>query len=123
MINIIILLFSLINKNLSFPSIGNKYSTTIKIPFIGHQIIETTMINNNIAFIKLDGIINENGIARYLYNDKKQLVYLSWNLRKMMKKCRSNFSFPYYDIDNDRIIFILKVKPIFLKKKIILERC
>ena len=81
------------------------------------------MINNNIAFIKLDGIINENGIARYLYNDKKQLVYLSWNLRKMMKKCRSNFSFPYYDIDNDRIIFILKVKPIFLKKKIILERC
>lgn len=123
MINIIILLFSLISKNFCFPSIGNKYSTTVKIPLIGHQTIETTMINNNIAFIKLEGIINENGTARYLYNDKKQIVYLSWNLRKMMKTCRSEFSFPYYDIDNDRIIFVLKVKPIFLKKKIILEKC
>ena len=74
------------------------------------------------AFIKLEGMINENGTARYLHNDNKEIVYLSWNLRKIMKKFKSEFSFPSYDIENDRIIFNLKVKPIFFNKKIILEK-
>ena len=74
------------------------------------------------AFIKLEGMINENGRARYLHNDNKEIIYLSWNLRKIMKKFKSEFSFPSYDIENDRIIFNLKVKPIFFNKKIILEK-
>ena len=56
------------------------------------------------------------------YNDNKKIIYLSWNLRKIMKKFKSEFSFPSYDIENDRIIFYLKVKPIFFNKKIILEK-
>lgn len=122
MINFLIVLFSFINKNVCFPLIGETYSTTVIVPLIGKQTIETRMINKNMAFIKLEGMINENGTARYLHNDNKEIVYLSWNLRKIMKKFKSEFSFPSYDIENDRIIFNLKVKPIFFYKKIILEK-
>lgn len=120
--NFLIALLSLINKNVCFPLIGESYSTTVNVPLIGKQSIESTMINKNMAFIKLEGMINENGTAKYLYNDNKQIIYLSSNLRKIMKKFKSEFSFPCYDIDNDRIIFNLKVKPIFFNKKIILEK-
>lgn len=122
MINFLVVLFSLINRNICFPLIGETYSTTVYVPLIGKQTIETRMINKNMAFIKLEGMINENGTARYLHNDNKQIIYLSWNLRKIMKKFKSEFSFPSYDIENDRIIFNLKVKPIFFNKKIILEK-
>ena len=120
--NFLIVLFSFINKNVCFPLIGETYSTTVNVPLIGKQTIETRMINKNMAFIKLEGLINENGTARYLYNDNKQLIYLSYKLRKIMKKFKSEFSFPSYDIDNDIIIFNLKVKPIFFNKKIILQK-
>jgi hypothetical protein len=122
MINFLVLLFTLINKNVCFPLIGETYSTTVYIPLIGKQTIETKMIDKNMAFIKLEGMINENGTARYLHNDNKEIIFLSCNLRKIMKKFKSEFSFPSYDIENDRIIFNLKVKPIFLNKKIILQK-
>ena len=122
MINFLVVIFSLINRNICFPLIGETYSTTVYVPLIGKQTIETRMINKNMAFIKLEGMINENGTARYLHNDNKEIIYLSWNLRKIMKKFKSEFSFPCYDIENDRIIFNLKVKPIFFNKKIILEK-
>lgn len=122
MMNFLVVLFSLINKNVCFPLIGQTYSATVNVPLIGKQTIETKMINKNMAFIKLEGMINENGTARYLHNDNKEIIYLSWNLRKIMKKFKSEFSFPSYDIENDRIIFNLKVKPIFFNKKIILEK-
>jgi len=120
--NFLLLLFSLINKNLCFPLIGETYSTNVNVPLFGKQTIKTRMINKNMAFIKLEGMINENGTARYLHNDNKEIIYLSSNLRKIMKKFKSEFSFPSYDIENDRIIFNLKVKPIFFNKKIILEK-
>ena len=120
--NFLLLSFTLINKNVCFPLIGETYSTIVNVPLIGKQTIETRMINKNIAFIKLEGMINENGTARYLHNDNKEIIYLSSNLRKIMKKFKSEFSFPSYDIQNDRIIFNLKVKPIFFNKKIILEK-
>lgn len=122
MISFLVVLFSLINRNTCFPLIGETYSTTVNVPLIGKQTIETRMINKNMAFIKLEGMINENGTAKYLHNDNKEIIYLSWNLRKIMKKFKSEFSFPSYDIENDRIIFNLKVKPIFFNKKIILEK-
>lgn len=122
MMNFLVVLFTLINKNACFPIIGDTYSTNVIVPLIGKQSIETRMINKNMAFIKLQGIINENGTARYLHNDNREIIYLSWNLRKIMKKFKSEFSIPSYDIENDRIIFNLKVKPIFLNKKIILEK-
>jgi hypothetical protein len=123
MISFLVVLFSL-NRIICFPLIGETYSTTVNVPLIGKQTIETRMINKNMAFIKLEGMINENGTARYLHNDNKEIIYLSWNLRKIMKEFKSEFSFPSYDIENDRIIFNLKVKvkPIFFNKKIILKK-
>ena len=114
-------IFSLIQRNKILPSVGSSYKTIVHVPLIGTQTIETTMITDNTAFIKLNGMINENGTARYIYNDKKEIVYLSWNLRKIMKKFKSEFSFPFYDIENDIIVFNLKVKPIFFNKKIKLK--
>ena len=114
-------IFSLIQRNKILPSVGSSYKTIVQVPLIGTQTIETTMITDNTAFIKLNGMINENGTARYIYNDKKEVVYLSWNLRKIMKKFKSEFTFPFYDIENDIIVFNLKVKPIFFNKKIKLK--
>ena len=70
MISFLVVLFSLINRNTCFPLIGETYSTTVNVPLIGKQTIETRMINKNMAFIKLEGMINENGTAKYLHNDK-----------------------------------------------------
>ena len=122
MINFLVFLFTLINKNICFPLIGETYSTSVYVPLIGKQYIETGMISKNMAFIKLEGAINEIGTARILQNDNKEIIYLSWNLRKIMKKFKSELSFSYYDIENEIIIFIVKVKPIFLNKKIILKK-
>ena len=121
MFSYLILFLSLIQKNIILPSVGNIYRTTINVPLIGSQTIETTMINSNTAFIRLNGMVNENGTARYIYNDKKEVVYLSRNIRLIMKKFNSEFTFPFYDIEKDTIIFNLRVKPIFLNKKIQLK--
>jgi len=122
MINFLVFLFTFINKNICLPLIGETYSTTIYVPLIGKQLIETGMISKNKAFIKLEGTINEIGTATILQNDNKKIIYYSSNIRKIFKKFNTELSFPCYDIENDVIIFILKVKTIFFNKKIILKK-
>jgi hypothetical protein len=122
MINFLLLLLTLINRNICFPLVGERYSTTVNVPLIGKQSIETRIINKNTAFIKLEGIINENGTAKYLSNNDKEIIYYTSNIRKIIKKLKPDISFPCYDNENDRIIFNLKVKSIFFNKKIILEK-
>lgn len=122
MLSLFSLIFSLLQSNLIFPKQGSVYGKTISLPLIGSQSIKTRIITDKMAYINLEGIINENGTAKYIKNNRKEIVLLSWNLRKLMRKFRSEFSFPYYDIENDVIIFKLKVRTIFLDKKIILKK-
>lgn len=122
MLSLFGLIISLVQSNLIFPKQGSLYGKTINLPLIGCQTIKTRIISDKMAYINLEGIINENGTAKYIKNNRKEIVLLSWNLRKLMRKFRSEFSFPYYDIENDEIIFKLKVRTIFLDKKIILKK-
>lgn len=104
------------------PNPGSVYQKKIYIPIVGKQIIETEIISNNFAFIRLEGIINEQGTAKYIYSNDRHFIKYSLNLRKIIKKYKTELSFPYYDIENDELLFNLNVKVINFKSKIRMVR-
>ena len=117
-------ILSLINTNikpLTIPPIGNIYGKTFTIPFVGKQYIETEYINNNIACIRLNGIINTNGTSTRYYNNNEETFKLSDNLIKTMNKFKCTINSSYYDNINDIIIINLYFKSI-INKNIILEK-
>lgn len=104
------------------PQVGKIYYKNFKIPLIGNQKIQTEIKTNNLATIRLEGIINELGTVRYFKLDtEKPLIRLSPNLKKIVKTFNIEYSFPYYDYENDRIIFIVNVKTINYKTKVELD--
>jgi len=105
-----------------FPPIGRQYGKTITIPLIGKQEIISKILSKNNSAIYLKGIVNQNGTAKYLHKDKEDFVILSYNLRKTMRTLQIDFDIPEYDSKKDRVIFRLKVRPIFYSKKIVLDR-
>ena len=118
----IIILFALTSNNIPHtPHIGIVYGKTVKLPIIGKQYIETEYINKNTAAIRLQGIINNNGTSKIFYENNKEIIELSDNLARIMNKFRCKLNKPYYDIENDKIIFELCFKSI-LSKKVILDR-
>lgn len=100
------------------PDIGGIYKKKIEIPILGKQIIEAEIISNNYALIKLEGIINEKGTIRYIYKNDNHFIKFSYNLRKVIKKYKTELSSPYYDIKNDQFIFDINVKVINYNTKI-----
>ena len=104
------------------PKPGSIYQKNLYIPIIGQQIIEAEVVSNNYAFIRLDGIINEKGTVKYLNKNDKHIIKFSYNLRKTIKKYKSELTFPYYDIDNDEILFNLNIKVINYNTKIKMTR-
>jgi hypothetical protein len=121
--NILSLLFHNNNKQLLlFPSPGNTYYKKINLPLFGYQSIETKIITNNSGFIQLNGLINEKGTVKLINTNDYYMIKFSYNLRKIIKKYKTEFTFPYYDINNDKIFFNLNVKVINYNKKIKLDR-
>lgn len=104
------------------PTPGNIYYKNFNIPLIGSQYIETEIITNNFARIKLDGLINDNGSVKYIIEDNKEIIRVSHNLKKIMIKYNTDFSDTYYDSVKDLIIFNLNIKLFNYKKKIIMEK-
>lgn len=104
------------------PQTGSIYKKVLSIPLIGEQNIETEFSNNNLIYIRLSGIVVENGTAEYNIIDDKVNIILSNNLDEIMEKRRSEFKIIGYDEDNDILKMFLYVRPIFLKKNIDLER-
>jgi len=49
-------------------------------------------------------------------------VVLSYNLRRTLKTLKVDFNLPEYDEKNDRVIFRLKIRPLFYNKNIVLNR-
>ena len=80
MLNYILLLLLLLSQNSILPNLGNCYSKTIKLPFIGEQYIETKITSKNSANIYLKGFINKNGTALYLNTETDIFVKISGNL-------------------------------------------
>lgn len=104
------------------PTPGNIYQQNLNIPIIGKQTIQAEVVANNYAFIKLQGIINENGTAKYISNNNKHIIKLSYNLRKIIKKYKTELMYLYYDIEKDEILFNLNVKVINYNTKIKMSR-
>jgi hypothetical protein len=104
------------------PPVGRQYSKIITIPVLGKQQIFSEVLSKNTVGIHLKGIVNQNGTAKYLKNEMQELIVLSYNLRKTLKMLGVDFNKPEYDIESDRVIFRLKIKPVFYSKTIVLDR-
>jgi hypothetical protein len=117
--SILLYLISLIRINPSiFPNVSGIYQKKLNIPIFGKQIIEAEIITNNYALIKLEGIINEKGTIRYIHKNNNHFMKFSYNLRKVIKKYKTELSSPHYDIENDQFIFDINVKVINYNTKI-----
>ena len=117
MLGFLITLISLV-----LPSPGCVYVKKINLPLIGYQNIETEIITDNVAFVKLDGIINKNGTVRYLYRNDKHYIRFSNSLKEIIKAYNIELNKPYYDEEHDEIIFDLIVNIIKYKTNIIMMR-
>lgn len=117
MLNIIINCLLLV-----LPLPGNIYSYSVKIPFIGEQVIKTYIKKDNSASIKLEGIINKNGFIRYYEKNNIPKIYFSYNLRKIQNKYNIDYTIPYYDYILDQIILDVNIKKINFSKKIIMKK-
>lgn len=117
---ILVLVSSLISN--VFPPVGREYGKTISIPILGNQEIHSRVMTKNSVGIRLKGIVNLNGTAKYLKSEDRELIVLSYNLRKTLRTLQVDFGRPEYDSKRDRVIFRLKIRPLFYSKNIILER-
>ena len=119
----------LIALTYSLPSLNNVYSGSLIIPLIGKQNIEFERLKENISQVRLYGLINCDGL---IYNDKnsntntnintKDGTIMSYdldnNLKNIMTKYRCSIDAPTYDVSNDTILFVLKIKILGLTKRI-----
>ena len=119
----------LIALTYSLPSLNNVYCGTLIIPLVGKQNIEFERLKENISQVRLYGLINCDGL---IYNDKnsntitnintKDGTIMSYdldnNLKNIMTKYRCSIDAPTYDVSNDTILFVLKIKILGLTKRI-----
>jgi hypothetical protein len=115
----------------SLPALHNVYSGYIVIPLIGKQYIEFERLKENTSRVRLYGLINCDGLV---YNDKNEddknddnknkidhiaMTYeLDPYLKNIITKYRCTMETPYYDVNNDSILFVLKINMIGLTKRI-----
>jgi hypothetical protein len=104
------------------PLPGNIYSSSINIPFIGVQKIKTYIKKGNSASIRLEGIINKNGVVKYYEKNNIPKIYISYNLRKIQNQYNIDYSLPYYDNILDEITFDINIKKFKLNKKIVMKK-
>lgn len=104
------------------PSPGSIYEKKINFPLIGSQTVETEIITNNYAHIKLEGIINDEGYVKYLSNNERYIFKPSYNLRKLIKKNNIEIISICYNVENDSIDLDIHIKYIRYKSFIKLER-
>jgi hypothetical protein len=108
----------------SLPALHKVYSGCLVIPLIGKQNIEFERLKENTSRVRLYGLINCNGLV---YNDKNEndendhiaMTYeLDHYLKNIMTKYRCTIDAPYYDVNNDSILFVLKINMLGLTKSI-----
>ena len=112
----------------SLPPLNNVYSGSISFPLLGMQNIEFERLKKNTSQVRLYGLINCNG---YVYNDEndekddnESNICLSMKyeldeyLLNIIRKYRCSIEAPYYDVENDTILFVLKINMLGLTKSI-----
>tara|TARA_B110001450_G_scaffold74540_2_gene71025 strand:+ start:33 stop:422 length:390 start_codon:yes stop_codon:yes gene_type:complete len=103
------------------PPINQVYKTSINLPFIGAQNIEYERTDLYVSQVRLDGIINECG---NVYLDKNNLYDYTFDevLNNIVNKYKCSLENPYYDPENDIVVFKLKIKVIKFGKTIVLKK-
>lgn len=119
----------------ALPSLNKVYSVVLVFPLLGNQNIEFERLKKNTSQVRLSGLINCKG---YIYNDEKDekdvtdikenenyekenrcMNYeLDNSLKNIMRKYRCSIESPYYDANNDIILFVLKINMLGLTKSI-----
>ena len=115
--NCLLILSSLLINNL--PPINNIYNGNIYFPLIGNQSIKYKRIAKNKSLVELSGIIDTTG---YIYNDIDNVenYKLDNNLNNIVKKYKCTIERPYYNYEEDLILFVLKINLLRVTKKITL---
>ena len=99
----------------ALPPINNVYTGNINI-LIGKQNIIFKRIEKTTSEIILNGIINKKG---YIYNTENTKNYkLDNNLQNIINKYKCVIENPIYNNENDKVIFVLKIKVLKITKKI-----
>jgi hypothetical protein len=103
------------------------YSVALVFPLLGNQNIEFERLKKNTSQVRLSGLINCKG---YIYNDIADLqdtnyekkTYMNYeldnSLKNIMNKYRCSIEAPYYDANNDIILFVLKINMLGLTKSV-----
>jgi len=117
----------------ALPSINKVYSVVLVFPLLGNQNIEFERLKKNTSQVRLSGLINCKG---YIYNDITDLkdlkdtkdanyekkMYINYELdntlKNIMNKYRCSIESPYYDVNNDIILFVLKINMLRLTKSV-----
>lgn len=110
----------------TLPALHKVYRGSLIIPLIGKQNIEFERLKENTSRVRLYGLINRNGLV---YNtntntntkddDDTTMNYeLDHCLKTIMTKYRCTIDAPYYDVNNDTILFVLKINMLGLTKSI-----
>ena len=133
MFNILLLTLSLASASAyALPSLNKVYSVALVFPLLGKQNIEFERLKKNTSQVRLSGLINCKG---YIYNDEKNVTDIKENenyekenrcmnyeldnsLKNIMRKYRCSIESPYYDANNDTILFVLKINMLGLTKSI-----
>lgn len=117
-------IFILLNQTISLilPNYGSIYKKTLQFPLLGNQNIETEFLKNNEISIRLQGLIDENGTAKYFICNDDIEIELSSNLKRLIDKRKTDFELINYDSIKDMVNIRLHIKPLFFNKRISLER-
>lgn len=109
----------------ALPSLNKVYSVALVFPLLGNQNIEFERLKKNTSQVRLSGLINCKG---YIYNEVKDENYekentcinyeLDNSLKNIMRKYRCSIEAPYYDANNDTILFVLKINMLGLTKSV-----
>ena len=100
----------------ALPPINHVYSGNINILLFGKQNIVFKRIEKTTSEIILNGIINKKG---YIYNIEDTKNYkLDNNLQNIINKYKCVIENPIYNNENDKVIFVLKIKVLKITKKI-----
>lgn len=100
----------------ALPPINHVYSGNVNILLFGKQNIIFKRIEKTTSEIILNGIINKKG---YIYNTENTKNYkLDNNLQNIIDKYKCVIENPIYNNENDKVIFVLKIKVLKITKKI-----
>lgn len=119
-IKLFLLIFS--TSGIVLPNYGSIYTNTLLFPLLGKQKIDAEFSEYNQIYIRLSGLIDENGTANYKIVDDKLCITLSKNLKQLIDKRKTEFNLINYDNCKDIVYVQLYIKQLFYKKNIGLER-